>query len=188
MEESNDPDFIIDMMVENRSSGEVQEAGCLKLAKLTVNDDAENKAVVAKGGIEAVVKAMGAHALRGTLQEIGCLMLWMFAMLDENQAVVAAKGGIEAVVGAMRAHGSIADLQFKACLTLLSIAWSDPKLQSQVCSAGAIPLVEKALRAFPSEAKLQQNGKQLLGMLVLDPTPRLPHTEQHPPEVCCTLA
>ena len=188
MKESNDPDFIISMMVQHLSSAEVQGAGCFTLATISSDSDAEKRAVAAGGGIEAVVRAMGAHGSSATLQEDGCVLLAILAILAENEALVAAKGGIEAVVRAMRANGSRASLQQQGCVALTNIAFSDPRLQAQVRAAGAVPLVEKALTSFPGDADLQTGGKQLLGKLVLEPKPRLPHAELYPPEVCCTRA
>ena len=129
VKESNDPDFIISMMVEQLSSAEVQEAGCATLVPISVT---ETRAVAARGGIEAVVRAMGAHGSRETLQENGTRVLRNLATLEENRALVAAKGGIEAVVKAMGANGSYAPLQENGCIFLNIIALSDPRLQAQV--------------------------------------------------------
>ena len=69
--------------------------------------DAKNKvAIAAEGGIEAVVRAMGAHGLSVEVQERGCSALVNLAANNlENKVAIVEKGGIEAVVrcrGALR--------------------------------------------------------------------------------------
>ncbi|KAJ1466401.1 hypothetical protein T484DRAFT_1861734, partial [Baffinella frigidus] len=82
-----------------------------------------------------------------------------------NAAAIAAQGGIAAVLRAMGAHASSAGVQEAGCWALHCIAWSDAGLRSQVRDAGAIPLVRKALAAFPDEVDLQRQGKGLLEKL-----------------------
>ena len=74
----------------------------------------------------------------------------------ENRVAVAASKGIEVVVRPMEAHG---------CLALTNIARSDSGLQSQVRSAGAVPLRMEALSAFPDHGVLQREEGVLLAKL-----------------------
>ena len=142
----------------------VQEAGCGALSRLAFN--AENRVTIAaKGGIDAVVWAMYSHWLTGGVQVKGCLALKNLAMNAENRVAIRAEGGIEGVVRAMWAHGSNVAVQELACSALDNIAGSDLGLQSYVRAAGAIPLIEKALSAFPGKGDLQMHGKNLLEKL-----------------------
>ena len=78
---------------------------------------------------------------------------------------VAARGGIEAVVMAMGEHRSCESVQAQGCVALANIARSDSGLQSQVRSAGAVPLLVEALSAFPGQGDLQEWGPILLAKL-----------------------
>ncbi|KAJ1463788.1 expressed protein [Baffinella frigidus] len=108
---------------------------------------------------------MGAHASSAGVQEQGCGALLNLAVNAENQVAIAAQGGIAAVLRAMGAHASSAGVQEYGCRALCNIAWSDAGLRSQVRDAGAVPLVRKALAAFPGEVQLQEQGKGLLEKL-----------------------
>jgi hypothetical protein len=121
--------------------------------------------VASKGGIEAVVGAMSDHGSSAAVQERGCAALVNLAANAENKVAVAAKGGIEAVVRAMSGHGSSAAVQGYGCWALHNIAWSDSGRQSQVREVGAVPLVQKAVAAFPNNANIQKQGKGLLEKL-----------------------
>ena len=132
-----------------------------------------------------MVRAMGAHKSGTGAQERGCSALRNLMVNAENKVTVAARKGIEAVVRAMEAHGLSAVVQ--GAFFSFNIARSDSGLQSQVRSAGAVPLVEKAMSAFPDQAQLQGKGKILLDKLVIEPTPRLPHTELQPQCLLHTL-
>ena len=63
------------------------------------------------------------------------------------------------------AHGPSAGVQEKGCWALLPMACSDSGMRSLVLDAGALPLVEQALSAFPDAAGLQGSGKDLLEKL-----------------------
>jgi len=89
-------------------------------------------AIAAKGGIEAVVAAMGAHESIEEVQEQGCGALRNLSLNEDNEMAIAAKGGIGAVVRAMRAHRSSVGVQEQGCSFLHNIAWSDSGLRSQV--------------------------------------------------------
>jgi hypothetical protein len=165
---SKDIGLIISLMGAHTPSAGVQENGCVSLRGLTDDKDGKdpNKvAVAAKGGIEAVVGAMGVHESSAGVQEQACWALRNFARNTENQVAIAAQGGIAAVLRAMGAHQSSAGVQEIGCWALHNIAWSDAGLRSQVRDAGAIPLVQKALAAFPGEVQLQEQGKGLLEKL-----------------------
>ncbi|KAJ1481787.1 armadillo-type protein, partial [Baffinella frigidus] len=164
VKESKDIGLIISIMGVRTSSAGVQEAGCYALCNLAANA-ANQVAIAAQGGIAAVLKAMGAHASIAGVQEYGCRALVNLALNAENKVAIAARGGIAAVLRAMGAHASIAGVQQWGCWALHSIARTDAGLRSQIRDAGAVPLVQKALAAFPGEAKLQEHGKGLLEKL-----------------------
>ena len=70
-----------------------------------------------------------------------------------------ANGGVEAVVRAMAEHGSSAKVQEAGCMAL---SWVASQGQGLVRDAGAIPLVQKAMDAFPDQEDIQQHGKAAL--------------------------
>ncbi|KAJ1491264.1 armadillo-type protein [Baffinella frigidus] len=155
---------VLGAMGAHESIAIVQQWGCFALVNLAAN--AENKgAIAAKGGIVAVLRAMGAHASSAGVQEYGCWALGNLAGNVENAVAIAAQGGITAVLRAMGAHGPSAIVQEKGCWALHTIAWPDSGLRSQVRDAAAVPLVQKALAAFPGAVDLQEHGKGLLEKL-----------------------
>ncbi|KAJ1495703.1 hypothetical protein T484DRAFT_1761716, partial [Baffinella frigidus] len=105
-------------MAQHASSEFVQEWGCGSLMNLARHSD-NKSAMERKGGIEAVVQAMGLHRASAGVQEQGCGALMNFVLNSLGNKVafaakavaVAAKGGIEAVVEAMGGHVSSVGVQ-----------------------------------------------------------------------------
>ena len=124
--------------------------------------DENDVAVATRGGIEAVVRAMGAHTSSAIVQEHGCGAVCNLSLNNENRVAVATKRGIEAVVSAMGDHRSCESVQAQGCLALKNIASSISRRHSQVRSAGAVPLLVEAVSAFPDQELLQKWGKLFL--------------------------
>ena len=74
--------------------------------------------------------------------------------MSENDAK--ANGGVEAVVRAMAEHGSSAKVPEAGCMAL---SWVASQGQGLVLDAGAIPLIKKAMAAFPDQEDIQRHGK-----------------------------
>ena len=142
-------------------SAGVQAAGCRALQSLAVNPGNRAK-IGGKRGIEAIVRAMGAHGSSAGVQEAGCSALINLADHALNKAAIGAKGGIEAVVRAMAAHESSAEVQEAGCLALAKIVSWESVLRSHFREADAVPLVEKALSEFPNNWMLQMHGRIFL--------------------------
>ena len=127
-------------------------------------------AIGEKGGIEEVVRAMGAHELSAGVQQAGCSTLTNLAAKKlENRVVFAAKGGIEAVERAMRAHQSasctsdasctsIVEVQEAGCGALRDFAFWGSGLGSHVREADVVAPVKKDVSAFPYNWVLQTRG------------------------------
>ena len=82
--------------------------------------------------------------------------------MAENDAK--AKGGVEAAVRAMAEHGSSAKVQEAGCKALSCVAVLDAAAADRdtVRDSGAIPLVQKAMAAFPDQEDIQRHGKAAL--------------------------
>ncbi|KAJ1492030.1 hypothetical protein T484DRAFT_1772916 [Baffinella frigidus] len=105
---------ILSLMGRFESSAVVQAAGCWALYSRT--GDAENEvAIAAKGGIEAIVKAMAAHGSNAGVQVAGCKALSGLAGNANNHLAMATKGGIDAIVMAMWTRRSNAGVQEDGC-------------------------------------------------------------------------
>ena len=152
---------VVRAMGAHESSAGVQVAGCSSLLNLALN--AENRAAIGThGGIEAVVRAMTAHGSSEEVQENGCAALINLAFDARNQVAIAGKGGTEAVVRAMAAHESSVKVQEAGCGALAKIVLWESGLHSEVLEAAAVPLVKKALSAFPYNWGLQTRGRFFL--------------------------
>ena len=136
----------------------MQEAECIALNNLA-QDPKIQLAIASDGGIEAVVKAMGAHQLSVVVQQAGCSALTNLAAKNsENRVTTAANGGIEAVERAMRAHQSIVEVQEAGCGALRNFVLWGSGMGSRVREADAVALVKKDLSAFPYTCVLQTRG------------------------------
>jgi len=100
-------------------NGGVQEETCsLNLAH---NDDNQVK-IAALGGIQAILKAMGAHADNAEVQEEACGALKSLAANSANKVKIATLGGVEAIHNAMGAHPDVDGVQEQACGALYNLA------------------------------------------------------------------
>ena len=110
----------------------VQQQGCSALAKF-VNDNADNQArITAAGGVEALVRAMGAHAGSEGVQHEGCSLQGageprqqQYRQPGQDRGCQGLTDGIDAVVGAMRAHRGVAVVQEMGCAALLCLVWNN---------------------------------------------------------------
>jgi hypothetical protein len=93
-------------LVKERGLGKAAAAAWLVCLGKTAAS-AEEVAIAAAGGVEAVLAAMRAHAADAMVQQIGCGALVSLAVNDENKVAIAAAGGVEAVLAAMSAHNSL---------------------------------------------------------------------------------
>ena len=107
-------------------------AGLSALAKF-VNDNADNQArITAAGGVEALVRAMGAHAGSEGVQHEGCSLQGageprqqQYRQPGQDRSGQGLTDGIDAVVGAMRAHRGVAVVQEMGCAALLCLVWNN---------------------------------------------------------------
>ena len=120
----------------------------MALARLAEGNAGNTKQIVAAGGIDAVIFAMGtqrwgklsARAFQDVaeLHQHGCTALAHIAAHAESQVKIAAAGGIGAVLLAMRTHQDITALQQSACLALARFAHSNAENTQQIVAAGGI--------------------------------------------------
>jgi hypothetical protein len=146
-------------MKKHSSSEEVQEQGCKRLGKLSVQlaVTPEAMAFISSGVFPAVVMAMQAHLQCVAVQREGCGALAILACRVWSRVAVASWGvGVEAVIRAMEAHPSSAAVQENACLVLRNVA------KDVVRTQAITSLVENAVAAFPEHAKVQEYGNAFL--------------------------
>ena len=118
----------------------------LALWELACSSARNRKAVVAAGGVQAVVAAMCAHESDARVQEIACAAL---------QELILAVGGVQALVDSMNEHVTVAKVQENACAALLlKLACSSDDKQEAIGAAGDVQEVVAARRAFKSVAKV----------------------------------
>ena len=119
--------------------------------------------VSAAGGLQAIMKAMAAHADDGELQSHGCAALAALAADERCEAEVADAGGLGAVVKALAAHADDVNLQRRGCDALASIASGAHRLA--VVDAGGLAAAVNAMAAHVTDAEVQRAGCAVLASL-----------------------
>ena len=163
-------DFVRQDQAAKQAHAEVAKQGCRALANLAFNNADNQKAIASAGGVEAVVAALRAHggAHAGVAQH-GCWALKNLAIDDDIALAIGSAGGVEAIVPALRAHGEgNAEVAENGCTALAYLCWDTTANAAAIAaavSAGAVPLVEAAVRAHPSNTLLQEWGPTLLTKL-----------------------
>ena len=180
---------VVKAMAGHGSSVGVQEDGCWALANIAscesfglylIRWNAPTRvAIAAKGGIEAVVRAMAAHESSEGVQRAGCAALKNFAAYnDGNKVAIAAKDGIEAILKAMAGHGSSVGVQEDGCWALANIAscesfglylirWN-AETRIAIAAKGSIEAVVRAMGAHESSSGVQAAGCWALQNLALN--------------------
>ena len=158
-----------------REEAGVQEWGSAALVNLSFRSRAQRAAEA--GAIEAVVGAMRAHAQVYELQEHGCGVLQNACVGDNaaaraRQLQAANAGGVEALLGAMEAHAPDVDdgrneyLQDGCCAALRALCRHSASVAARALQAGGRTTVAAAMQAYPGNDDLQDNGQELLDLLV----------------------
>ena len=109
--QATEPAQVVEVLRQTAENAEMQAAGCKRLMNLAYKSAERRAAVASAGGIEAVVRAMGARVESVGVQEYGCGALFNLSVNDSNRAAIGSGGGIEAVVAAMHSHGGSAAVQ-----------------------------------------------------------------------------
>ena len=157
--QSAGPARAVEILRQTADDAQIQAAGCRRLVELGNDDDANDSRIAAAGGIEAVLRAMGAHAGDARVQESGCgaLMNLMYNS-PERKAAVAAAGGLEAVLRAMGAHAGAAAVQQDGCAALMNLAGYSPERSAAVAAAGGLEAVLRSMGAHVGFAGVQEHG------------------------------
>ena len=106
-------------------------------------------------------------------QNVAERLCWALGTLAANNAdnkkAIASAGGVEVVVSALRAHGEgHAGVAEYGCMALCYLCWDTTANAAAIAtavSAGAVALVEAAVRAHPSSSKVQYWGPKVLTRL-----------------------
>ena len=128
-----------------------------------------------EGAASAVLDALRGHASDARVQRLGLQTVAVVSRDSDVTKEIGDAGGVEAVVAALRGHASDARVQECGCFALKNIhskkgfrtegAAHQREMRARMRDAGAAPLVRLALGAFPSDAGVQRQGKDLLGKL-----------------------
>ena len=97
------------------------------------------RAVVATGGLKAIIGAMRSHSSVVEVQERGCRALSFIAQSSTRlgKAVVTARG-LEAVVAAMKMHAGALEVQAQGCAALVGVACLDSAYSHIILEAGGL--------------------------------------------------
>ena len=123
------------------------------------------------GAAEVVVAALRRFGGEDAeVAEQGCAALMNLAGNNaDNRKAIASAGGVEVVVSALRAHGEgHAGVADQGCWALCNLCWDTTANAAAIAtavSAGAVALVEAAVRAHPSSSKVQKWGSKVLTRL-----------------------
>eukprot|EP00940_MAST-03C_sp_MAST-3C-sp2_P001689 g1689.t1 len=158
---------VLRAMESHKKSEGVQLQGCMALACLAENN-AENKKLIAKeGGATALVRAMESHKTSEAVQKYGNMAL---EGICENFECVAKAGDIATILGTMSLLPKSSSVQAGACDVLYTLVSDSSENQARITKEGGIDAVHRALRNFPSDSHVQENGKRALGALLYNPS------------------
>jgi hypothetical protein len=96
----------------------VQEEGCWVVQNLTATNDEGRAAVVAAGGVEAVVGALRAHPAEARMQRYGCSAAFNLSVSGSGKAQLRAAGAQQLARLAARNHPNHAGVQEKSAKLL----------------------------------------------------------------------
>ena len=127
--------------------------------------------IAAAGGVEAVLRAMEAHAEAATVLEKACFVLAALAFENSPiQGAIVAAGGLVAVVRALGTHSAEVKVQEWGLRALYNLANNHPTNQAAVVARGGAQLARTAQQthlsgSHDSAQHVQRYAKELLLLL-----------------------
>lgn len=148
----------------------VCEGVCSALGDLAAAEGEASSAVLAHGGVAAIVAALDTHPTASRLVQLGLLALSNLAVEEEGAIRVLSAGGLRVALAYTK--GSCIDPWLaEQGLTLLANLACIPATQAAVVAADAIPMVVQLLGDFGTRClPLAEEGCRLLACLFADST------------------
>lgn len=136
---------------------DIQARCCAFLVGASSKIPANNAAIAAARGAEAVLAAMTGHPGDVRLQALGCRCLANFGHEAESRCSMG-YGGIEAVLAAVARHGNSADLKHWACIALANSTRDSLDNQLMFVAKGGLEFAVRVARA-PAETPLEKSTR-----------------------------
>lgn len=147
------------------SSPAVAEEACGALCNLMVDSEANARAVIDCGGIQAAVRSMCILVDHPGVQEAGCAAMWaVSAGPPAHKQSAIELGGISAVVAAMAAYPEHVAIQVVGCAALRNTA-AISRNEVEVAAEGGVEVILDALRLHGAAAAVQEAGLEALAMV-----------------------
>lgn len=152
---------LLDAMILQKDSAEVQEAICWVLGALVFEDEMFKDWFGECSGIQSVLKAMKSFPENAWVQEAACAALQCLTYNHKpSQVLLHQVGGLPEILTAMNLHPTAAAVQEQGCAALANLAGNNDIRQSMLESKPAILL---ALQTHSEVAGVQEYGISALG-------------------------
>ncbi|KAL7463602.1 hypothetical protein ACHAXS_003961 [Conticribra weissflogii] len=120
---------------------------------------------LAKSIVELTLDAMGKSVDNCGLQEHGCAVLANLAAHPGGRTKIRECGGCDTIVVSMVVNPTDVEVQLQALVALKNLCVRDDENKVVVANAGGIDAVIGAMQSHRNEAKVQEKGSWVLGIL-----------------------
>jgi len=131
------------------------------LEKLASNEDCF-KAIVANGGIAALLKALRENMEHANILCDGISLLGSLARNDHLKTLIGLQGAIQLILKCMHRHPKHAGLQDKGCICLANLSVANTSNIDSIVSNSGIGIILRAQKNHPMEALVQESALVLL--------------------------
>lgn len=158
---------ITDTMVREPHSLEVQSNCCKSLHMLVEPREHFQNEVVAKGGIDIVVKAMQQFHADPVFTTHSMSLMHDLSMHEDGRRKMASRGAVMVMVSMMQSHPRNASVQEAGCSVLGNMAFEED-CRTQIGTEQCITTVLEAMRNYPKDKPLHESGGFLIHNLTCD--------------------
>ncbi|XP_065181765.1 uncharacterized protein LOC135812313 [Sycon ciliatum] len=164
-------DLVLQLMTSHPDEEKIQECGCWALACFSSHDDAVSN-VLERGGLQQVVTTMDSGYLSATVQEYGCRIIVNLSMPAGQEDVISKKEVMDVLIAAMDSYDNNVAVNEQATFALSKILATNERLQSEFVEAGGVKLTIDAMKHFPENEGVHENGILILGNIVMEDSAR----------------
>lgn len=147
--------LVFDEMKKNPRNELIQDRGCLILTRISRDSKHTQGAIVAKGGVPLIVRAMTTHTRSSNVQSRAISALLCLTTDRTARTQIIDHRGTELISWAMREFSSIPLLLKNGATCLCNLSFGCGESKRRIGRIGGIHVVVNAMNKFPQDADLQ---------------------------------
>lgn len=147
--------LVFHAMKNNPRTEHIQDRGCLILTRISRDSKHAQKAIVAKGGVPLIIRAMTTHTRSSNVQSRAIAALLCLTADKAARTQVIDYRGAELITWAMREFSGVMLLLKNGATCLCNLSFGCAESKRRIGRIGGIHVVVNAMNKFPQDVDLQ---------------------------------